>query len=229
MATPGAAMRLPVLPGSFVYSAPAGGAEATRRGALYRVVLPTRQEGQHAVVGQECLLDVARTRQRKGALSVFEVGRWAARWRPNPREVWAVDHLVEVLSTTTRAAKLTFDFARANREIAASTAGGAEPAARDWEAPTPASEGAVPSVHFSVDSGYSPFRPDLIGRSPSAAGEGDGLTQAALQLERLRLAQSSAKTGNEGRLSGREPVERGGELEGEVGAVGQPCQYASMH
>jgi hypothetical protein len=60
------------------------------------------------------------------------------------------------------------------------------------------------------------------------ADGGGGLGQAVLQLERLRLAQSAAKTGVEGRLQGRGAAVRGGEVEGQTGQVGQPCQYASM-
>ena len=42
-AEPGATLRLPVLPGSYMYSAPAGGVGVSGRGALYRVVLPKGQ------------------------------------------------------------------------------------------------------------------------------------------------------------------------------------------
>jgi hypothetical protein len=107
--------------------------------------------------------------------------------------------------------------------------GAGDSAVRDCEAPAPSSAEAAPSVRGSVDSGYSPSQPDLIGRESSpGADEGDGLVLAALQLERLRLGQSAAKTGTEGRLSGRGAVARGGEIAGEVGRVGQPCQYSSI-
>jgi hypothetical protein len=220
------ALRLPVMPGSFMYSLPAGGA-ADGRGCLYRAVLPTEEEGGvGAVVGQECLLDASRAARRLTALPVFEVSSGGGRWRPDPRQVWAVDHLVEVLSSKGRATKVAFDFVRANREV--ERQGGAGEGDAGWESRSPA---AGPELKAAQEGsgdyaeGYTPFFEEEEMRWSE---EADELVQVTTQLDQLRLAQSAAKTGTEGRVLGRGAVARGGELEGLTGGVCQPCQYASI-
>jgi hypothetical protein len=203
----GEALRLPVLPGSFMYSL-ASEQPGSGRGCLYRVALPTAGEGGVGVlVGQEGLFDSSKAARRQASLPVFEVRQGAQRRRPVPRQMWAVDHLVEELSSNGRATRVSFDFVRANREIA-ERGGGVEEEV-EWEA-------------------MSLGMRQAGGACAAAEDVEDGLEQAGEQLERLRLSQCAAKTGSEGRILGRGATVRGGELEGETGRVRQPCQYALL-
>jgi hypothetical protein len=225
----GGALRLPVMPGSFMYSL-SSEQPGSGRGCLYRVGLPTAEEGGAGVlVGQEGLFDASKAARRQTALPVFEVRQGAQRWRPAPRQMWAVDHLVEELSSNGRATRVSFDFVRANREIA-ERGGGVEEEV-EWEALSPAGWWDHELDGPGVASGYSPFvpsEPQAGGADADAGGVGDWLEQASEQLERLRLSQCAAKTGSEGRILGRGAAVRGGELEGETGQVRQPCQYALL-
>ena len=66
--------------------------------------------------------------------------------------------------------------------------------------------------------------------SVQAEDEGEeALARVNAGLERLRLSQSAAKTGDEGRLFGRGAEARGGELSRQTyGQVCQSCQYGAL-
>jgi hypothetical protein len=221
--------RLPVLPGSYVYSLAAAD-PGQGRGCLYRVALPTAEEGgTGALVGQECLLDTSKAARQLSSLPVFEVAAGARRWRPDPRQVWTVDHFVEAVSVKGRATKVSFDFAGANAEIL--RRGGAGGGDEAWEAASPAM-GSAHGLEAGYDSGYSPFEfggPLDAGREETPEWSEDAeLGRVSAQLERLRLGQCAAKTGREGQLFGRGMQVRGGEAEGHAGQARQPCQYAAL-
>jgi hypothetical protein len=144
----GEGLRLPVLPGSFVYSLPEKGS----MGVLCQVVEPEKHGEPDELCAVYMILDRGRA-ALKSASPVFAVassGEFAGVYRPDPHQLWSVDHLVSQapgLSTKT-IKKFNFDYEAANREIyrAGGSWGDRE---CEWTLLSPAASGA---------SGYSPYR-----------------------------------------------------------------------
>ena len=229
----GRGLILPVLPGSFLYSVGSG---VTTNGCLYRVVAPSlteTYEDANSVVAQELLWDQTKG-ARKAKVPIF-VGRPSdPRWRPDPFQLWVVDHLVEPLSgvevaggpSGRRQEKYFFDFREANRQITARSALG-ETTPSGWLAESPKGAAGVPmglpveTTAGGYASGYEPF----VGPQP------EGLEEVVSELDRLRLAQSSVKTGPEGRVEPTVARARGLADTSPAGLVGsrvQPCQYLGI-
>ena len=215
----GKGLRLPVLAGSFVYSLPevAGGC-----GGLYQVAEPTTSErasDPDAVIAVYALQNLSKA-ARKSKLPIFDVStRAGKRWRPDPSELWAVDHLVsrsEVIGSTFD--RYTFDFEEANRQIAAAGGSWGDGALSGWELLS-VEEELSPIAPSSTASGYVPFDASV------AAGD-EGLEAISANLDQLHLEQHSSKSGPEGRVAPRVFTARGGERAGESGPVIQICQYA---
>jgi hypothetical protein len=216
----GLGMRLWVAPGSLVYSM---AADPNMRGCLYRVVQPSELEAgadPDVLVAQEVLLDSSR-QARKSVVPVFMVADSDQHWRPDPAQLWTVDHHVEALPAGARSRKYRFDYRAANAEI--QRRGLQQQGTSGWVMLSP--EPSMPPAPVDgVDTGYSPFE---LGE---AAGEerSDDLAEVAAGLRSLHLEQHVGKSGPEGRVPAVAWEARGGERMGEVGEVVQRCQYRGI-
>ena len=225
--------RLPLLPGSYVYSLPKG----EGWGGLYRVegfeeVEPRDGEMDADITARFACLDMGKAARKKAAgKSVFSFDMWASTHAPDPDELWVVDHLVEKAVGTPRYEKVTFDFERANHEIRRSGGEWKDPRedwagqprrapwtgrwsdrplftpdgdrVRDVQASASTPAGSTPTP--SDVSGYSPFRslPDSQ-LQPASGGFAESLEQAAEGLDATHMAASGMKRGAEGRVVRRE-------------------------
>ena len=227
----GTGLRLPVFPGSFVYSLPAEGGF----GGLY-MVLDSEAGGLYGdpddLVGLYALrLSGKAVSRLRTALPVVEVDHRGEVFRPDPRELWVVDHLVSDLGSSAGGmlAKFTFDFEAANAQIRG--AGGAWSSdSNGWVLLSPDSEEPSPGSARRMPSSYSPYAPtpEALGERLEGAGVEGELREVELELDRLHLAQSAVKTGSEGRVPQREFYTRGGEPAGVAGGATQRNQYAGM-
>lgn len=223
----GSFLRLPVLPGSFVYSLPE---DTSKPGWLYRVCERSEEAElaePDAVELVSAILDLTKKAKKASNFPVWSVSAKERRWEQDPATLWTVDHLVASLPGASGKTfdAYTFDWRQANAEAA--KAGGAygDRATNGWEllsdegslASTP--EAAPMSGSSGVASGYAPF---------SLGGGGEELEAVAEELERLHLGQSALKTGPEGHVEAREFTTRGGPREGVQGQVIQPNQYGGM-
>eukprot|EP00966_Prymnesium_polylepis_P198478 4599693-Prymnesium_polylepis.1 len=62
------------------------------------------------------MLDSSR-QTRKSVMPVFTVANSDPHWRPDPAQLWTVDHHVEALPAGARLRKYRFDYRAANAEI----------------------------------------------------------------------------------------------------------------
>ena len=170
--TDGASLRLPVFPGSFVYSLP----EAGGLGGLYQVMEPSAEEAAQepdAVFCRYALMLMGKASKRFGQRPVFQIDRRHETHLPDPRDLWVVDHLVDDAGASAAGvlSRFIFDFEVANAQIAA--AGGAwDGGANGWvmadaedsteEEP---SAGVTPASVASRRD-YSPFVPPVPARDP---------------------------------------------------------------
>ena len=121
----GASLRLPVLPGSYAYSLPRGDA---RTGCLYRACEPNAVElrdDADVMVFQEVRQAASKTAKamaKARGLTAFEVSDHDARYRADPRELWAVDHLVTPAGGGSTFQRVLFDVEAARVEIEAKQA-----------------------------------------------------------------------------------------------------------
>ena len=230
----GQELKLPLLPGSFVYSRPVEG----EVGWLYRVcdARNPRQakEEPDGVFAQVVWKASSQTARKLSPKPVFELNEGSEDHLPNPWELWTVDHLVESLGSSAagRVSRFTFDYKRANAEIAARQQEWSEED-HSWVvlgdddpaliSPTQTAPRPPASVGSGYASGYSPFQPSIDPPETS-----DGLEGAVAQLERLTMAQHSSKSGTEGVLGSLERAAPLTETEGMRQPVVSPNQYAAM-
>ncbi|MDA0949014.1 MAG: reverse transcriptase domain-containing protein, partial [Planctomycetota bacterium] len=121
----GTFLRLPVLPGSFVYSLPQ---DMSQPGWLYQVCERTEEDmtgRPDAVELVSAILDRSKRARKASNLPVWSVSTKEQRWEQDPASLWAVDHLVASLpgSGGKTFAAYSFDWVQANAE--ATRAGGA--------------------------------------------------------------------------------------------------------
>ena len=117
MARDGASLRLPLMVGAYVF---ARGATEDDLGSLYRVVEPNDKEladDPNVVVAVEAKLNKAKGANRLSKLPVFDTLKKEERFRPDPRELFTVDHLVDELTGGATFWRCSFDAKSANVEI----------------------------------------------------------------------------------------------------------------
>ena len=173
----GASFRLHLFPGAFVYSLPKEGGF----GGFYMVADRPSLSAEGEPDDFFCRyieLDSSKAARRlkSGAGDVFTMNTKARLHRPDPLDLWTVDHCVTWLSASNNGhtVKFSFDWTRANEEIR--RAGGAwRDATNGWDmlsdasGGTPTAQGdgaggrggpsrAPPASCGSVASGYSPFQ-----------------------------------------------------------------------
>ena len=220
-------MLLPLLPGSFVYSLAQveGG-----RGALYQVAPESRRGGfgQHEVVLIYAEQTKAKAAVKLSSFPVYDVSKAerAELHRPDPSELWTVDHLVTGLPGGVTFDRFSFDASQAEAQIRAAGGRWGDGLSRDWVMLSP--EATPGSASSGPASGYVPFTASAIASAHGGEDGAEGLEAVVRDLDRLHLEQSSVKTGSEGALQPRSFGERGGESLGERGSVRQPCQHEGI-
>ena len=222
-----AGLQLPLLPGSFVYSLPA---EGHTRGCLSQVQLPTPDESDSdpdVVVAREAIFVTSKAAKRASSKPTFDVMGQSMRYRPDPSELFTVDHLVEEIQKGATFTRFSFDFERANAEIGRRYESRPSPT-NDWVLLSPEVEGTVgPRGESGVASGYEPFG---AGGGPAVESDERGALEGVVaDLGRTFEKQASTKTGGEGRLAppraAAAPLATEGQREG---ALCQPCPYRGI-
>jgi hypothetical protein len=181
------------------------------RGCLQQVVLPTASETEadpDVLVTCEAVLTTAKSARRLSAKPIFDVVQRAVRSRPDPSELYTVDHLVEELKGGISFSRFAFDFERANLEIM-QTFGARQAPTNDWVMLSPDDSPHVQQVGGSL-SGYEPFEESRC--EPGAGGrpavtDDSGLDEVVRGLEQTFIEQSPGKTGGEGTLRRAEDPE----------------------
>lgn len=226
----GSGVQLPLLPGAFVYSLPASGHS---RGCLSQIQPPNEAEllsDSGVVVARQAVLVMSKSAKRASALPVFDVMNGSVRYRPDPSEIFTVDHLVDELKTGATFSRYSFDFERANAEITSLHGRREEQPAQMWEALSPDVSGARrPLGDSGVDSGYEPF--DEGSTRLELQAESEALAGVTTDLELTFAKQASLKTGTEGRLPMVAPIDVTTleQTEGlREGAHLQPCPYQGI-
>jgi hypothetical protein len=221
----GTGLRLPLLPGSFVYSLPQAG---HARGCLQQVMLPTEEEraaDPDVLITCEAELASAQAAKRLSDRPVFDVKKKPLRSRPDPRELFTVDHLVDELKGGVTFSRFAFDFQKANVEIV--RAFGQQPvAANDWVMLSPDDSPVLHKTAGGSLSGYEPF--DLSPAEGEPSAEPEGLDEVVQALEKVFVSQAAEKTGGEGVLAPRRGVAAVEETIGVRGACEQRCQYVGI-
>ena len=228
LSSDGEALRLPVLPGSFVYSLP----EKEGCGGLYQVV------SDEVDLVARYAYRMTSKEAKKARVPWFEIARVGDEHAPDPMELWTVDHLVEAVPGATRVKSVLyqFDFETANREIKQAGGGWRDPN-RGWLLPdSSGSDGEVVSSGEEDEARGSAVTPAHLfaeGYSPFDAGASstvqvEDLDAVVRDLDALHLQQSQVKTGPEGKVAAPTFTDRGEAAQGQSGEVRQPNQYAAM-
>jgi hypothetical protein len=227
MASDGASLRLPLMIGSYVY---ARGATESDMGSLYRVVEPNDKEladDPDVVVAVEAKLNKAKGANKYSKLPVFDALKKEVRFRPDPRELFTVDHLVNEQAGGATFWRCSFAATTANVEITKMYGRRSDVDEGGWEMlHTPIRKMTEAEC---IDSGYSPFEPHERAREKEEVEEKEELQDVMRNLQELHVKQSALKTGAEGKI--KAPVDRlrGGETEGvRGGGTVQRCQYGSL-
>ena len=156
MARDGASLRLPLMVGAYVF---ARGATEDDLGSLYRVVEPNDKEladDPNVVVAVEAKLNKAKGANRLSKLPVFDTLKKEERFRPDPRELFTVDHLVDELTGGATFWRCSFDAKSANVEITKMYGKRSDVDEGGWEMlSTPVRKMTEAEC---IDSGYSPFK-----------------------------------------------------------------------
>ena len=252
----GTLLVLPVLGGSFAYHL--SEVEGEVGGLYQILTPSPEESLEHpgGIVGAWAYIDGGRAVRKMSKLPVWTVKASGPRYAPDPRELWTVDHLVSPLggSSAGTLSRFAFDWREANRQI--KQAGGVwRPADAGWEG-TQSEDDLLPSPVATArgGDGSGPRTPSPLTRAtcgvdtpsslgtyvPFGVGEAtwptedsvrppaEGLSEVQAALAGLHLAQHSLKTGPQGAVAPREFAARGGEREGQTGAVRQPCRYAEQ-
>ena len=175
----GTFLRLPVLPGSFLYSMPED--PSNDHGWLYQVCEREDEEvakKPDAVELVSGLLNNTKRAKQASNVPVWSVQQTQERHEQHLSTLWSVDHLVasfpKLVGKTFAA--FTFDWRQANAEV--QQAGGAfgDRETNGWEmvadpySPLPSPEVIdLPSPMSGVDSGYAPFQAQPLARGERAA------------------------------------------------------------
>ena len=232
----GQSVTLDPLPGSFVYSMPSQGQSF---GVLYRVSerpRSARVPSRATIVAQEVCRSSAKhatalARRRGSGFVACDVSRSDQEWRPNPRELWTVDHLVEEVRGGRTFERYLFNASEAHAQIDRASAQG-RAATAGWQLSSPESLASLsPSFYEEYVPLPSPLAVASVASSVAEVGgaETDGLEAIARDLDRLHLERHQSNRGPEGQLDPRDPRTRGGETEGDrSGSVRQPAPYGEM-
>ena len=175
----GTFLRLPVLPGSFLYSMPED--PSKDHGWLYQVSEREDEEVAErpdAVVLVSGLLNNTKRAKQASNVPVWSVQHSQVRHEQHLSTLWSVDHLVSSFPKLVGKtfAAFTFDWRRANAEV--KQAGGAfgDRETNGWEmvadpySPLLSPEVIdLPSPMSGVDSGYAPFQAQPLARGERAA------------------------------------------------------------